>query len=67
MSVMQSVNAKVPTPSAPALTTPLVLLLAAGAGLGAASLYYSQPMLGVLVADLGTTGRAKLRCRCLQC
>ncbi|MBS7456914.1 MFS transporter [Coralloluteibacterium stylophorae] len=31
----------------------MVLLLAAGAGLGVASLYYSQPMLGVLAADIG--------------
>lgn len=31
----------------------LVLLLAAGAGLSVASLYYSQPMLGVIGADLG--------------
>ncbi|MES2742538.1 MAG: MFS transporter [Pseudomonadota bacterium] len=31
----------------------LVLLLAAGCGLSVASLYYSQPMLGILGADLG--------------
>lgn len=31
----------------------LVLLFATGAGLSAASLYYSQPMLGILAADLG--------------
>lgn len=31
----------------------LVLLLAAGAGLSVASIYYSQPMLGVLAGDLG--------------
>jgi len=35
------------------MSTPLVLLLATGAGLAAASLYYSQPMLGILAADLG--------------
>jgi len=33
----------------------LVLLLAAGAGLSVASLYYSQPMLGVIGADLGAS------------
>ena len=33
----------------------LVLLLATGAGLAAASLYYSQPMLGVLGSDFSAT------------
>lgn len=33
----------------------MTLLLAAGAGFTAASLCYSQPMLGVLAADLGTS------------
>lgn len=33
---------------------PLVLLLATGAGLGAASLYYSQPLLGLLSQGLHT-------------
>jgi predicted MFS family arabinose efflux permease len=33
------------------------MLMAAGAGLGAASLYYSQPMLGSLSADLGVSYR----------
>jgi len=36
---------------------PLVGLLAAGAGLAVAALYYSQPMLGELGADLGASGR----------
>lgn len=36
----------------------LILLLAAGAGLSVASLYYSQPMLGVLGADLRASDRA---------
>ncbi|MGV3680813.1 MAG: MFS transporter [Acidovorax sp.] len=40
------------------LPSGLVLLLAAGAGLGVASLYYSQPMLGVLGADIGASGQA---------
>ncbi|MFZ6653832.1 MFS transporter [Undibacterium sp. TJN19] len=34
---------------------PLVLLLASGAGLSVASLYYSQPMLGVLATDIGVS------------
>jgi len=48
------------TANAPAsgLPTPLVGLLAAGAGLSVASLYYSQPMLGDLGADIGASGRA---------
>ena len=43
---------------APALPASLVLLLATGAGLGVASLYYAQPMLGVLGADIGASTRA---------
>lgn len=38
--------------STPALPASLVLLLAGGAGLSVASLYYAQPMLGVLGADM---------------
>src|SRR3954465_15722915 len=46
------------TPAAiPPLTLPLVGLLAAGAGLSVAALYYSQPMLGELGADIGASGR----------
>ncbi|CAB5711476.1 Inner membrane transport protein ynfM [Delftia tsuruhatensis] len=37
---------------------PLVWLLATTAGVGVASLYYSQPMLGVLGPDLGASERA---------
>lgn len=37
------------------LPTPLVLLLASGAGLAVASIYYSQPMLGELAADMGAS------------
>lgn len=37
------------------LPASLVLLLATGAGLGVAALYYSQPMLGVLGADIGAS------------
>ena len=43
------------TPPARASLAPspdLVLLLAIGAGLAVASLYYSQPMLGILAADI---------------
>ncbi|MCA1325850.1 MFS transporter [Herbaspirillum sp. alder98] len=39
------------------LSTPLIGLLATGAGLAVASLYYSQPMLGVLADDIGATER----------
>lgn len=45
-------------PEAPALPASLVLLLATAAGLSVASLYYSQPMLGVLGADIGASDRA---------
>ena len=40
------------------LPASLVLLLATGAGLSVASLYYVQPMLGVLGADIGASTRA---------
>jgi predicted MFS family arabinose efflux permease len=40
------------------LPAALVLFLAAGAGLSVASLYYSQPMLGVLGADIAASDRA---------
>jgi len=40
------------------LPASLVFFLAAGAGLSVASLYYSQPMLGVLGADIGASDRA---------
>lgn len=47
------------TAAAPArLSTSLVLLFAAGAGLSAASLYYNQPILGEITRDLGTDARA---------
>ena len=65
MSSMQSADAVLahsiatPPPAAVAkLPAPLVLLLATGAGLAVASLYYSQPMLGVLGADIGASTRA---------
>jgi predicted MFS family arabinose efflux permease len=40
------------------LSTPLTLLLAAGAGFTVASLYYAQPMLGVLGGDIGASDQA---------
>ncbi|KGM40442.1 MFS transporter [Aquabacterium sp. NJ1] len=39
------------------LSGALVVLLASGAGLAVASLYYSQPILGVLGTDMGATQR----------
>lgn len=52
MSTIQSAHA-----TTPPLTLPLVGLLAAGAGLSVAALYYSQPMLGELQADIGAGAR----------
>lgn len=40
------------------LPASLLLLLASGAGLAVASLYYAQPMLGILGADIGVSDRA---------
>jgi len=46
-------------PAEPAGLAPsLTWMLAAGAGLSVASLYYSQPMLGVLGADIGASTQA---------
>ncbi len=45
-------------PAARDLPASLVLLLATGAGLSVASLYYAQPMLGVLGADIGASARS---------
>ncbi len=43
----------------PALLSPqLTLLLAAGAGFSVATLYYSQPILGILGADIGASDHA---------
>jgi predicted MFS family arabinose efflux permease len=56
MSTIQTTHT--PGAAAPhALTLPLVGLLAAGAGLSVAALYYSQPMLGELGADIGASAR----------
>ncbi|MBU6465548.1 MAG: MFS transporter [Burkholderiales bacterium] len=43
---------------ASSLPTSLVFLLASGAGLAAATLYYAQPMLGELGTDIGATPRS---------
>ena len=60
MSSIQSAHATAngAVSTAQDLPAPLVLLLATGAGLSVASLYYAQPMLGVLGADIGASGRA---------
>lgn len=50
-------TAQADVPGAP-LSHRLVLLLAAAAGLAVASLYYSQPMLGILQTGMGTSARA---------
>lgn len=50
--------AAAPAPeSAAGLPPALTLLLASGAGFGVAALYYAQPMLGVLGADIGASDR----------
>ncbi|RDI28757.1 putative MFS family arabinose efflux permease [Pseudacidovorax intermedius] len=52
MSSLPLVAGSAAAPAEPDLSRPLVLMLAAGAGLGAAALYYAQPLLGILGADL---------------
>jgi len=56
MSVSPSVN-PASSRAASGPSAALVVLLAAGAGLSVASLYYSQPVLGVLAADLHVSER----------
>ncbi|MFL6627882.1 MAG: MFS transporter [Burkholderiaceae bacterium] len=56
MSTVSPAPRPAATPAQP-LTLSLVGLLAAGAGLSVAALYYSQPMLGELQADLGASAR----------
>lgn len=59
MSPIHATHTPAALPAAvPALPASLVLLLATGAGLAVAALYYSQPMLGVLGADIGASARA---------
>ncbi|WP_296946495.1 MFS transporter [uncultured Massilia sp.] len=45
------------SPQATRLSTPLIFLLAGGTGLSVASLYYSQPTLGILATELHADGR----------
>mgnify|MGYP000002786527 FL=1 len=59
MSPIQATHTSAAAPAAaPVLPASLVLLLATGAGLAVAALYYAQPMLGVLGADIGASARA---------
>jgi predicted MFS family arabinose efflux permease len=59
MSSIQSTHIPAGAPAqATGVPAPLVLLLATTAGVGVASLYYSQPMLGVLGGDIGASERA---------
>ncbi|MDM0122657.1 MFS transporter [Variovorax arabinosiphilus] len=58
MSHIQATHTPAAPAAASALPASLVLLLATGAGLAVAALYYSQPMLGVLGADIGASARA---------
>lgn len=46
------------SPAETGLPASLILLLASGAGLAVASLYYAQPMLGVLGAEIGASNQA---------
>jgi len=52
---MVSAAASVVEEQRAALRPSLIVLLAAGAGLSVASLYYNQPILGTLAADLGAS------------
>jgi len=59
MSSIQCVHAPAaPLPVEDTLPPALVLLLAGSAGFSVASLYYSQPMLGVLGNDIGASARS---------
>ncbi|MET3443353.1 putative MFS family arabinose efflux permease [Variovorax paradoxus] len=57
-SIQQTHALDAAAPAARDLPASLVLLLATGAGLSVASLYYAQPMLGVLGADIGASARS---------
>jgi predicted MFS family arabinose efflux permease len=56
MPTNREANAKVPKPNS-VLPRSLVLLLAAGAGLGVASIYYSQPIMSLLGAAMHSGDR----------
>jgi predicted MFS family arabinose efflux permease len=51
-SIRNSYESSAAVPAADEASVGLVLLLAVGAGLSVASLYYAQPILGILAADL---------------
>ncbi|MDR3724880.1 MAG: MFS transporter [Terracidiphilus sp.] len=57
MSTIQNANEQTGNAPSVSLSHSLILLLAAGAGLGVASLYYSQPMLGILATAFGASDR----------
>lgn len=57
-SIQQTHALDAAAPATRDLPASLVLLLATGAGLSVASLYYAQPMLGVLGADIGASARS---------
>lgn len=58
MSSQPTSSAAARPPSSTGLPLSLTLLLASGAGLAVASLYYSQPMLGVLGGEIGASTQA---------
>ncbi len=55
---MSSIQPTHESPQNAPLAPQLILLLAAGAGFAVATLYYSQPILGILGADIGASDRA---------
>ena len=57
MSSIHQAHASLHLTPATGLSAGLTLLLASGAGLAVASLYYAQPMLGVLGPDIGAPDR----------
>ena len=58
MSSIPSPNTLAAQAAGPGISRGLILLLATGAGLSVASIYYSQPMLGVVGADIGASDQA---------
>ena len=58
MSAIPSPDALGPQPAGTGISSGLTFLLATGAGLSVAALYYGQPMLGVVGADLRASDQA---------
>jgi len=58
ISLENSTEPSCPQPSENQLTAALVVFLAAGGGLAVATLYYSQPMLGILGVAIGASDHA---------